>query len=293
MEKPASQQLSSGRPRQEGPLPAGGADRSNAGTRGESGSAFLGLTESISLPPDANSVVDGVTQEADITDIGFPVAVASDDQAVVSQVRQEIRAAGYAALDWGRASGLRSGASRMRIACGVVAWAGPNWDGGIQLVKELAGTDHSLPVVMIGRPDSVDLVVAAMRAGARDYLPRPYAPSDLVASIRRQTARNVLSGVPLRDAALFDALSLRECEVLDQVLRGYSTKQIAIELGKVEKTIEYHRKRIMEKLGASNIVQVVRMATLCRWQLPTSRLLQRAEDDPVSPEIRVYPNELG
>jgi DNA-binding NarL/FixJ family response regulator len=65
---------------------------------------------------------------------------------------------------------------------------------------------------------------------------------------------------------VFASLSPNECEVSRRRDPGCSTKQIAAEIGRVEKTIEYHRKRIMEKLGVTTMVQAVRLATLHRWE---------------------------
>jgi FixJ family two-component response regulator len=167
-------------------------------------------------------------------------------------------------------------------SCAVVSLTGPDDGTSLRAIREL---DHArIAVIAIGAPGCAETILAAMRNGARDYLARPLQPKRLLDAIVEQLDRPVphsAHGASHRHEG-FDRLSRRECEVLDLVVRGHSTKQIAAQLGRVEKTVEYHRKRIMEKLGAINVAQVVRLTTLCDWRPPQSAPAQDLETAPSS-----------
>jgi two-component system CheB/CheR fusion protein len=154
------------------------------------------------------------------------------------------------------------------VGCAVIGLVGPDDAEAFRAIRALFAAGPKLGIIAVGKAGSTDLILSAMRAGARDYLPRPVRPEALVETVRRQLERSAAdraaahAGLP----PAFDLLSQRECEVLDLVVRGHSTKQIAAQIGRVEKTVEYHRKRIMDKLGVNTAVQLVRLVTLHGWR---------------------------
>jgi FixJ family two-component response regulator len=134
-----------------------------------------------------------------------------------------------------------------------------------ELVRSLVAVDPLLPVICIASEAEISAIVELMRAGARDFLTAPLTPASLIDSIRHQVARRKIleeGGLQRPRKGKVSLLSPREREILDYVVRGFSTKQIAQAVGRVEKTIEFHRHNLMRKLGAANAAQLVRVAML-------------------------------
>ena len=135
------------------------------------------------------------------------------------------------------------------------------------LIQALVTQNGKLPIIVTSTCAEVPFLVRLMRAGARDFLPAPITPAMLISSVRYhlQSRRNGeyrdQRGVRMGRSAL---LSPREREILEFVVRGFSTKQIAAAVGRVEKTVEFHRHNLMRKMGASNAAQLVHLAMLER-----------------------------
>ena len=137
--------------------------------------------------------------------------------------------------------------------------------GGLAIPKELKGRRSGLPVIVLGEArGNTALGVQAMKAGAVDYLETPYQPEQLLEAVASALAS-------IRDAAERDqtaelarariaALPTREREVLDGLLAGGTNKTIARDLGISPRTVEAHRARIMERLGANNLPEMVQIA---------------------------------
>jgi FixJ family two-component response regulator len=195
------------------------------------------------------------------------IVVVAHEEALRSAMCADLRLAGFCDLSFQHVNEVAYGPGDA-VQCAVVILSGPGWKESMDMVRSLLHKDPHLPIVVVGERGGADTVLAAMRAGARDYLARPVRSGELADSIRGQIARVKHEHKPHVPSLppVFASLSPNECEVLDGVIRGCSTKQIAAEIGRVEKTIEYHRKRIMEKLGVNTMVQAVRLATLHRWE---------------------------
>lgn len=165
------------------------------------------------------------------------------------------------------------------VGCVVVGIAGPDDSDAFRAMQILFAADAKLAIIAVGSADSADLIISAMRAGARDYIASTAHPGALIATVQTQLERSATARPPRSTALppIFNLLSDRECEVLDLVVRGHSTKQIAAQIGRVEKTVEYHRKRIMGKLGVSTAVQLVRLVTLHGWRCEEHSLTSHPE----------------
>jgi PAS domain S-box-containing protein len=138
--------------------------------------------------------------------------------------------------------------------------------GDLRIPRELKARRRGLPVIIIG--DSIrdpGLGVRAMKAGAADFLPGAYGPSDLLTAIATELADIREVTAPDREAELarasVAAMSLREREVLDGMLGGGTSKVIAKELGISPRTVEMHRAHVMERLGARTLSELVLLAT--------------------------------
>lgn len=135
---------------------------------------------------------------------------------------------------------------------------------GLDLQHDLAEAGQGIPIIFITAHGDVPMAVRAMKAGAVEFLPKPFREQDLFDAIRH--ALDSDRAAKAKDAALAairerrDRLTAREREVMARIVRGRLNKLIAAELGVSEITIKAHRRRIMEKMGASTLADLVLMA---------------------------------
>ena len=136
---------------------------------------------------------------------------------------------------------------------------------GLGLQELLAGTPDAPPIIFITGHGDIPTSVRAMKAGAVEFLPKPFKAEDLARAIEEALERDLASRT--RDAELadvrarFEALSPREREVALRVVQGRLNKQIAGELGISEDTVKVHRRHIMQKLGMKSVTDLVRAAS--------------------------------
>jgi FixJ family two-component response regulator len=136
--------------------------------------------------------------------------------------------------------------------------------GGIELQQELAALGSELPVIFLTGHGSIPASVQAMKQGAVDFLTKPVHDGDLLEAVRaalekdrmNRRARNELAEIREKLALL----TPREREVLSHVVSGRLNKQIAADLGTVEKTIKVHRAHLMSKLAVRTVADLVRLA---------------------------------
>jgi FixJ family two-component response regulator len=135
---------------------------------------------------------------------------------------------------------------------------------GLDFQADLAAAGIHIPIIVITGHGDIPMSVRAMKAGAIDFLTKPFRDQDMLDAVttaieRDRRSRNdakALSGLQ----ALFATLSPREQEVMALVVTGRMNKQIAAEIGVVEITVKMHRGRIMRKMGAKSLADLVRMA---------------------------------
>jgi two-component system response regulator FixJ len=135
---------------------------------------------------------------------------------------------------------------------------------GLDLLDRLAVWRVRLPVILITGQGDVDMAVKAMKAGAFDFVEKPFDETHLLESIRNSLERNRKQA---RDTAEMDelrskfgALSARQRQVMELAANGLSSKEIARQLEISAKTVENHRAWVMERIGARNLAELVRMA---------------------------------
>jgi FixJ family two-component response regulator len=134
---------------------------------------------------------------------------------------------------------------------------------GLDLQEYLANRHIQLPVIIITGHGDVPMAVRAMKAGALDFIEKPFNDEALLDAIRRALALAVEQrSLQARQAEIATRLALltpREHEVMEMVADGRSNKEIANALGVSAKTVEAHRARVMEKTGARSLAELVRM----------------------------------
>ncbi len=150
-----------------------------------------------------------------------------------------------------------------RPACIVLDICMPGLSG-LDLQTELANRKVQVPVVFITGHGDVPTSVRAMKAGAVDFVTKPFSNQDLLIIIRRaidkDCTRHTVEAEQQVIQERLNTLTPREAEVLKLVLRGLLNKQIAAELGASEQTIKVHRGRVMEKMRVQSVAELVQAA---------------------------------
>ncbi len=135
---------------------------------------------------------------------------------------------------------------------------------GMTLLNRLRSEHASLPVIMITGHGDIDMAVRAMKLGARDFITKPFSAQSLLDRIQEvlsQATRSADAQARAEEAASrLQGLTKRELEVFERIALGQSNKAVALELGLSVRTVETHRSRIMEKLEAKTLVDLVLLA---------------------------------
>lgn len=138
---------------------------------------------------------------------------------------------------------------------------------GLDLQAKLEAQNVHLPIVFITGHGDIPMTVRAMKAGAVDFLPKPFDNQDLLAIIRKAVAKHAQTRRADANQAeirwRYSALSPREREVMALVVTGMINKRSACKLGVTEKTIKVHRARVMQKMRAHSVAELVRMSDKC------------------------------
>jgi two-component system, LuxR family, response regulator FixJ len=191
------------------------------------------------------------------------VYIIDDQQAVRDALAEMLRLFGYSVESFASADAFLARVSTAVAGCIVADVRMPGMDG-IELVRELARRRVALPVVLISGHADVPMAVAAIKAGAEDFIEKPIDDAHLLAAINRCLAR-VLDSLS-RDQSLddlrerFERLTPRETEVMDLVVEGFTSQAIALRLGISQRTVESYRVQIMEKMQAESVAVLVRRA---------------------------------
>ena len=190
------------------------------------------------------------------------IFVVDDDAAVRRSLTRLLRSAGWNAEAFASAGDLLDRAPITGPGCLLLDVQMPGMNG-LELHEHISKEGISLPVVFLTGKGDIPMSVNAMKHGAVDFLVKPVAEEVLFKAldeaIRRQAAEAATRRVRDTIMARLARLSGRELEVLQHVLRGHLNKQIAYELGIVEKTVKVHRGRLMEKMEAHTVAELVHM----------------------------------
>jgi len=186
-----------------------------------------------------------------------------DDPSVRKSLTRLVASAGYQVEAFASARDFLARERHAGPCCLVLDVRMPGLTG-IQLQELLAATGRRMSIVFVTGHVDVPTSVKAMKAGAVDLLTKPFDAQDLLDAIRRALAKDAQDrGTGARLAEIQErvkTLTPRETEVFALVVTGALNKQIAFELGIGEKTVKVHRARVMEKMRAGSVAELVRLA---------------------------------
>jgi FixJ family two-component response regulator len=190
------------------------------------------------------------------------VYVVDDDESVRKSLARLIRSVGLPVETFPSAQAFLDAPRADRPSCLILDLRLPG-ASGLELQTALGDAGRTLPIIFISGVATVPASVRAMKGGALDFLQKPFDEAELLDRIRQALSRSheARAEHARRDAVQrrLDALTPRERQVLDLVVAGKLNKQIAAELGAAEKTIKIHRGRVMRKMQAESVADLVRM----------------------------------
>lgn len=190
------------------------------------------------------------------------VIILDDDQLVRESIDSLLRSVGLKTLSFASAQEVLDTALPDVTSCLIVDVRMPQI-GGFEFKSRLTDRGDDIPIIFVTGYGDIPMSVKAMKAGAVDFLPKPYRDQDLLDAVttalsrdsERRSARVDLDA----GRALYDRLTPREKEVMAGVCRGLLNKQVAGELGITEITVKLHRSSLMKKLGAKTFAQLIRI----------------------------------
>jgi FixJ family two-component response regulator len=190
------------------------------------------------------------------------VYVVDDDSSVREAIKSLIRSVGLRVETFGTAQEFLKSARPDAPGCVVLDVRLPGLSG-LDLQRELAANGSNLPVIFITGHGDIPMSVRAMKAGALEFLTKPFRDQDLLDAIQQALERDRGARQQRSETAelreRFDSLTAREREVMGLVVSGLLNKQIAGELGTSEVTIKIHRSQVMKKMSAGSLAELVRM----------------------------------
>lgn len=193
------------------------------------------------------------------------IHIVDDDEDVRRTLSYSVVAAGFATKVYPSAEHFVGSIAHLAPGCVVTDVRMPGMNG-VELVRRLRAADVLYPVVVISGQADIELAVEAMKAGAADFLQKPFRSSALIEALRAALEEASSRGVNDIELTSFrkavGSLSRRELEVLTHIVQGKLTKTVAHELGLSVRTVEGYRAEIMSKTQASTLGELVRMAVL-------------------------------
>ena len=190
------------------------------------------------------------------------VFVVDDDPSVRRAIKRLVESVGLHVEVFGSAQEFLQAARPDTSSCLVLDIRLPGISG-LDFQRELAAANIHIPIIFITAHGDIPMTVRAMKAGAVEFLTKPFRDQDLLDSIqialerdRARRQREAEIGI-LRER--FGLLTSREREVVARVVSGMLNKQIAAEIGTAENTVKVHRSRAMEKLQAQSLADLVKM----------------------------------
>jgi two-component system, LuxR family, response regulator FixJ len=210
-----------------------------------------------------------------MTDVNT-VYVVDDDEAVRESIAVLLEVSGLRAESFASADDLLANASALGSGCVVTDVRMPGTDG-ITLLRRLSEQDVHVPVIVMTGHGDIPLAVQAMRAGAKDFIEKPFDEEVLLASVRAALAgrgdpaetgqAEALDPVWVEIRGRLAKLSAREAQVLEGLVAGRQNKTIARELDISPRTVEIYRSHVMTKMQAATLSDLVRMALIAEMKV--------------------------
>ena len=199
------------------------------------------------------------------------VFLIDDDASVRKGVSRLLRSAGYSSEAFASAPDFLTREQHSGPACVIVDVRMPGING-MDLQNVLIRRRREEQLVFITGHGDISMCAQAMKAGAVDFLPKPFRDTELLRCVQRALARSADQRQRAIEKAaarrVLDLLTPREFEVMQLVITGMLNKQIASELGTAEKTIKVHRGRVMKKLGIASVADLVRLVETAQIPFP-------------------------
>lgn len=188
------------------------------------------------------------------------VFLVDDQPAVLKAMARLLQSAGINAVTFETAQAFLESGSASKAGCLVLDLAMPGMDG-MALQRKLIEMGSDLPIIFLTGHGSIDTGVLAMKLGAQDFLTKPVDADKLLTAVqtacehnrRARLARTEKQTIQTR----LDSLTPRELEVLHLLVEGKLNKQVAAELGTVEKTIKVHRAKVMSKMDVTSVAALI------------------------------------
>ena len=192
------------------------------------------------------------------------VFVVDDDPSVQRSICRLLRTAGLSAQTFSSPKEFLDGeVPAGATGCVVLDVRMPGMSG-LDLQEELQRRGVRLPIVFITGHGTIPMSVRAMKQGALDFLEKPFKSESLIEVIRKAIRRSQETAAEEHErldlVKKFESLAPRQREVFQRVVTGKLNKQIALELGIVEKTVKLHRARVMKKMQAGSLAELVQLA---------------------------------
>lgn len=195
------------------------------------------------------------------------IFVVDDDPGVRQSLEMLIRAIGQSVETYASAGEFLDAYTSERPGCLVLDLRMPGMSG-LELQEELGSRGSNLPVIFITAHGDVPTAVDAVKGGAIDFIQKPFRDQDLIEKIElalEQNERALEDSAERGDVqARVASLTSRERQVMDIVVDGKTNKSMATELRLSERTVEIHRARVMSKMGAESLADLVKMALRAR-----------------------------
>ncbi len=195
------------------------------------------------------------------------VYVVDDDETVRRSLARLVRSVGLKVDTFASAQAFLEHKGQDRPSCLVLDVRLPGLSG-LDLQTAMGQSQRTMPIIFITGLGNVPMTVRAMKGGAQDFLEKPFEDQELLDAIQRALARSRAARAEDAERADIEGrlatLTPRERQVLELVVAGLLNKQIAGELGAAEKTIKVHRGRVMKKMQADSVAELVRMTHKAR-----------------------------
>jgi two-component system, chemotaxis family, CheB/CheR fusion protein len=209
---------------------------------------------------------DGVQKSPLDVEVGKEVPtifVVDDDHAIRETMRDLLNENGYAVEVFADGAAFLRAYRSGHAGCLLVDVLMPGMSG-VEVIERLTAAGHQLPAVMITGSGDVSMAVQAMKAGAVDFIEKPVTHDDLLASVKRALDQTrdtaTLSAHQVKATLSVASLTARQRQILDLVLAGHPSKNIAADLGISQRTVDNHRAAIMRKTGSKSVPALIRTA---------------------------------